>query len=106
MEKILIWLDDERPVPKYLLKKQYSEVIICRTYEQAVNQLNYICRTKSRVYISFDHDLGEEKTGYDLAKYIIEHNISIDGFLVHSMNPVGRKNIVDLLVHYGYKNKI
>ena len=53
--------------------------------------------------ISFDHDLGEDKTGYDIAKYIVENNINIGGFNIHSMNVVGRKNIRDLLTHYGYK---
>lgn len=46
--------------------------------------------------ISFDHDLGEEKTGYDLAK-LIERR-AFDFILppiwyVHSANPVGRGNI-------------
>ena len=33
----------------------------------------------------------------------IENDIAIGGFKIHSMNIVGRKNIYDLLIHYGYK---
>ena len=51
----------------------------------------------------FDHDLGVDKTGYDVAKYIVEHQIEIKGFKIHSANPVGRFNIRQLMTHYGYK---
>lgn len=43
-----------------------------------------------------------KKTGYDIAKYIVENKIPLYGFVCHSMNPVGRSNIEDLLCHYGY----
>lgn len=68
-------------------------------------------------HISFDHDLADiyydpftqkesfkyqEKTGYDCAKYLINyyeyHNEQLPKYLwVHSMNPVGTKNIQQLL---------
>mgnify|MGYP000157877489 CR=1 FL=1 len=48
--------------------------------------------------ISFDHDLGTEKTGYDLAKWIEEqafHNtLKRLNWTIHSANPTGRENIV------------
>ena len=47
-------------------------------------------------------DLGEDKTGYDFAKWLIEHQV-IGYFSVHSLNFVGRANIVQLLTHYGWK---
>ena len=47
---------------------------------------------------------GEEKTGYDIAKYIVASNIKIkEGFKIHSANPIGRYNISQLLTHYGYQ---
>jgi len=57
--------------------------------------------------ISFDHDLGTEKTGYDIAKYLID-KIFIDQlalpdnftYFIHSANPVGRQNIQQLLDRY------
>lgn len=93
MKKIL-FVDDIRQ-PKDL----QGIIVVARGYEQAICFLD----ADSYDYISLDHDLGEEKTGYDIAKYIVEHNIPLAGFRVHSSNPVGRFNIVQLLTHYGYK---
>jgi hypothetical protein len=54
--------------------------------------------------ISFDHDLGAEMTGLDLAKWLVEE--VLDGRLqfppsfsinVHSANPAGRENIEYLM---------
>jgi hypothetical protein len=54
--------------------------------------------------ISFDHDLGEEKTGFDCAKYLIEYcmnnNLTPPQTYVHSANPVGRENIIYLINNY------
>ena len=57
--------------------------------------------------ISFDHDLGwddqnncEQKSGYDCAKWLVENNIVIENFKVHSANPVGKQNIESLLNNY------
>jgi len=69
-------------------------------------------------FVAFDHDLsmahcmessgihtietmsyypGEEKTGYDCAKWLVEqcetNNAILPDFEVHSMNPVGARNI-------------
>jgi len=57
-------------------------------------------------YVSFDHDLGEELTGYDCAKFLVsldmERNILAPNFIynVHSANPVGRDNIINYLDSY------
>ena len=39
-----------------------------------------------------------------MAKYIVEYHLQLDGFTVHSMNPVGRKNIFEILNRYEYYN--
>jgi hypothetical protein len=66
------------------------------------------------VAISFDHDLADahyigaeskEKTGYDFAKWLVDfhldNNITPDfDYKVHSMNPVGAKNIQTLLDNF------
>ena len=57
----------------------------------------------SEIVVCFDHDLGGKKTGYDLAKYIVENNVKLAAYEVHTMNPVGRENIIQLLDHYGYR---
>lgn len=65
--------------------------------------------------ISFDHDLGDAhyeedysdgKTGYDFAKWLIEHDLDNNSmpenfkFTVHSKNPIGKENIERLLNSY------
>ncbi|MDQ0066004.1 cyclic-phosphate processing receiver domain-containing protein [Chryseobacterium lathyri] len=78
--------------------------------------------------ISFDRDLADihylkpdsdeyaEKTGYECAKWLIEycmdHYLDLPKFYCHSMNPVGKENILSLLkncngyfqINSGYKN--
>lgn len=97
--KTILWIDDIRKPTDYLDLTKAHKIIVAYNYESAIEALSdYIFDI-----ISFDHDLGEDKTGYDIAKYIVENNINIGGFNIHSMNVVGRKNIRDLLTHYGYK---
>lgn len=44
--------------------------------------------------ISFDHDLGpDEITGYDVVKYIVNHNINVKAVQFHTSNPTGFKNM-------------
>lgn len=95
----LIWLDDERN--PYNDLKDSMEVVIVRTYEEAIDTFLDLNDGKDDICISFDHDLGTKKTGYDFAKWLVEHRIT--GFFhLHTMNPVGRENIRQLLKHYGW----
>ena len=95
--------------------------IVVRNYYEFVN---YITDNGLPYYISFDHDLADEhydpsmyfvnyndvsksfkeKTGYDCAKwlvgYCLDNDKKIPEFAVHSMNPVGTKNILDLLRNF------
>lgn len=89
----ILFVDDIR-VPQ--LK---DDIEVVRNYNDAISCL----KNNTYDYISLDHDLGEDKTGYDIAKYIVENQIQLKGFRVHSANIVGRFNIVQLLTHYGYK---
>lgn len=89
-----IWVDDIR-------KPTIEEAVWCRNYESAIEEIKKI--KEEPVLLCLDHDLGEEKTGYDIAKYIIENNIPISLIQIHSANPVGRANMNQLLTHYGYK---
>lgn len=98
-----LFLDDERfPVDE--------KMIIARTFDEAKS----LTLTKGcPVYISFDHDLWLDKitnkigkSWYDFAKWLVEEDIVSDiipsnfTFYVHSMNPVGKKNIYDYLNCY------
>lgn len=59
-------------------------------------------------FVSFDHDLGtDEPTGKDIANWMI--GVDLDGiyripdnfqFYVHSQNPIGKRNIENLLTPY------
>lgn len=54
--------------------------------------------------ICLDHDLGEEESGYDIAKYIVNRCIDegkkLPLFASQSANPVGRENILSLFKNY------
>ena len=104
MYKYGLWLDDERQPSRKFLDK-VETYFVAESYEDAIFYLaNFTDEDNYEdVFVSFDHDLGEEKTGYDFAKYLLEHGITIGAFTIHSMNPVGANNIHQLLTHYGYK---
>ena len=69
-----------------------------------VDFVKYITQNGLPDFISFDHDLGEDESGYDCAKYLveysIEHNLPLPKFSVHSQNPVGKENIERLLNNF------
>ena len=57
-----LYLDDLRPIPE-----GFDGV---RSFEEFVG---YVTANGLPDYISFDHDLGEEKSGYDCAKWLVEY---------------------------------
>lgn len=97
---VYIWLDDERPMPAPPFG--CGMIIHVHNYWETLYPLVRNYCDGNEIYIDFDHDLGEKKTGYDVAKFLIEHEIKVK-YRVHSMNPVGRANIEQLLNHYGYE---
>lgn len=106
MNKIFIWLDDEREVPNYWKAAINRGKLANKIFRNAEDLIKWYAENLNEYehfFISFDHDLGSGMTGYDMAKYIVEHKLPVSGFASHSMNPVGRKNIITLLSHYGYK---
>lgn len=81
-----------------------EEWVVVRSFEEFKRT---ILERGAPKFISFDHDLGwdtandtELPSGYDCAKWIVENNIVIKGFFVHSANPVGAENITRLLENY------
>lgn len=80
----------------------YCNIIICRNVDDA---LWTVQQRGLPNFISFDHDLGDddpvlEKTGYTFARllcsYIMSQNLPLPdkfNYYVHSMNPVGARNI-------------
>ena len=106
-----LYLDDVR-TPKS--KGWY----VVRNYNDFVN---WITENGLPDEVSFDHDLGDvkvkegfviveasdwnnEKTGYDCAKWMCEYcytnGLPIPPWNVHSANPVGRDNIIQILKKY------
>lgn len=96
----ILYVDDLR-MPKHWENKNYK-IYVARTYKDAISFLD----TKKFDIIDLDHDLGEEKSGYDVIKYVIENNIQIKNVAVHTMNPVGRQNILQLVSRYMNSNII
>lgn len=98
MSTFYIYVDDVR-------KRPYSEddkfiIFTARTYNAAIEVIDYCSSFKNtEIYI----DLGEEKSGYDICKYIVENQIPITKYTVHSMNLIGKWNIHQLMEHYGYR---
>lgn len=90
-----IWLDDERPPPD-------QSWIHVTNYYDCIHLLN----NQNVTEISLDHDLGQNKSGYDVAKFIEENaNNNVpppNKISVHSQNPVGKKYI-QIAVNNAYK---
>ncbi|WP_172283752.1 cyclic-phosphate processing receiver domain-containing protein [Chryseobacterium sp. LAM-KRS1] len=117
----LLFLDDIRcPEEAYHYTKQdfflLKDWIIVRNYKQFIH---WISEKGLPEMISFDHDLADgehtgnwdsEKTGYDCAKWLIEycmdHHLDVPQFYSHSMNPVGKKNIINLLENFRRQNEL
>lgn len=117
-----LFLDDNRevadvkwcdlPAQNYVIVRSYAEFV------------DYITKHGLPVYITFDHDLGiehyprgpqtgrevieydkyREKTGYHCARWLVDYcldnNKKLPQWNVHSMNVVGRKNIIQLLANF------
>ncbi len=128
--KKLLWLDDYRnPMERdwlgYSPIPHPFETIWVKTYEEFVD---WITKNGLPDGICFDHDLADEhyrvsmynpdkhyndyytdgtfkeKTGYDAAKWLVEYcldrNISLPICNVHTMNPIGKENILFILRQY------
>lgn len=92
-----MFIDDERfPVD--------PSMVVVRSFDEAVA---YAIEHGCPVFISFDHDLGMGKTGYDFANWLIDTDLDNLGFMpetfhfdVHSQNPIGARNIREALNGY------
>lgn len=100
-DKVFIWIDDERNIDFTRVPKGV-EVVHVKSYKEAIKELQFFINSNSKLIVDFDHDLGCKKTGYDIAKWIISSGYSNIQFKIHSMNPVGVKNIREILNHYCY----
>jgi len=76
---------------------------IVRSYKTAIN---FFKKHECPSIISIDHDLGGDKTGYDIVKWLCEYDMDtnyLDDVMIvkiHSANPVGKQNIRSYLENY------
>lgn len=106
-----IWLDDER-------KKSVEFDVWVKTADEAIAAL----QAGDVDLISLDHDLADEhypcasgagygeaaldrsrfreKTGYDVVLWMAEHNVWPATIYVHTLNPVGRADMVRTIQRY------
>lgn len=94
-----LFLDDERFPPR-----DDKFWVISRTYEEAISTM---CALGCPQFMSFDHDLGDAQNGLNVAHWMVNCDLDSDGqwmknfeYTVHSMNPIGSKNIQSFLSSY------
>lgn len=108
----LLWLDDLRD--PFDLKMDWlkhspigkeAEVIWVKT---AAEFRSWILENGLPEAICFDHDLGEDTSGYDCAKWLVEycldHQQDLPLWNCQSANPVGKENINKLLLSFMRRN--
>lgn len=104
----ILFLDDERDaeitVNRYLDDEELypnKEITQVYNYDQFID---WIEKNGIPDWIFFDHDLGEEKTGMDCAKWLVEklrkEKKKTPNYFIQSANPCGSANINSLLKCY------
>ena len=95
MDKIILWVDDLRQPPE----GPYY-------WAKSVNQAIAAIRCVKFDYLDLDHDAGDY--AYDGGDYIrlldwMEKNEISYPIRIHSMNPVGRMNMLAIAEHNGWR---
>ena len=119
--KYNLFLDDYR-IPTHVTWVKipdYQHYTVVRNYKQFVDLIElrglpqFICYdhdladdhyNQSHVRSDINYDKYEEKTGYHCAQwlinYCIDKKIKHPPYIVHSLNPVGKDNIISLIESY------
>jgi len=116
-----------KPDVRHVYEDENWDVV--RTYDDFVGYIEHFGLPD---VISFDHDLADEhydsemyslsnsynekyltfkeKTGYECAKWLCEYcsknNLPLPLYIIHSMNPIGKENILSVLESYKRNFKI
>lgn len=86
---INVFLDDLRSAP--------PGFVLARTANEAVRLLS----SNSVDVLSLDYDLGwDQPTGYEVAKFMVEHRLFPRHVIIHSANPFGRARMYRLLSRF------
>ena len=98
----ILFLDDER-FPADVTWVPYptdSDFDVVRNYEEFIEAV----QANEYDIISFDHDLGEGKTGYDCLKKLCEvHSAILEPLpmaVMHTENSVGAKNMSETYLNF------
>jgi hypothetical protein len=90
--KTILWLDDLRQVPMDTSDEHYEWVKDFYEFQM------WILENGVPDVLDLDHDLGGQYSGYDCLKFcigiVVGNHLDIPELRVHSMNPVGRDNMV------------
>ena len=84
-----LYVDDIRSAP--------TGWVLARTIKESINYL----KTGNVDCLSLDHDLGSKQTGMDIVNYCIDKQIFPNRIEIHSKNPVGKQNMIAMLLRYG-----
>lgn len=105
--KTLLWLDDCRDPSQddWLIFSPIGRMNLNVIWVTKVQEFkDWINLNGLPDGICFDHDLGEELTGYDAAKWLCEytenHELTLPPYSIQSANPVGRENIHKYLENF------
>ena len=119
-KKYYLFLDDVRhPNQVTWVRLPQKPYFLVRDYKSFVD---LIALKGVPEFVSYDHDLSDchyghglkwddipyqtytEKTGYDCAKWLVDYcmklNVKHPDFSVHSMNPIGKENIINYIKSY------
>ncbi len=99
----ILFVDDLRDFP---LPDLNADIV--RSSEAALEQLK---SGKAYDEIWLDHDLGGDDTSMPIVYWLAERAFNgnpypVEKVVVHTANPVGRKNIVSSLTRWGYNHQI
>ena len=108
MKRKLLWLDDIRDpntgdwLEKYSPIGTYDiDVVWVKSYKEFVV---HIAAYGLPDAICFDHDLGEGKSGYDAAKWVVNFCLDFQVppplYNVQSSNPRGKEDIIAIMNNY------
>lgn len=101
-----LWIDDIRPAP--------TGYMLCKSVNEAIKFCNQMLTSHNELLIeeiNLDHDAGDyAKDGGDYSRFLswLEEKYIIDGwkintiFHIHSMNPVGKRNMFNIIKNNGW----
>ena len=104
-----IYLDDIRENASWYnthLNRNEWIPYVCRTAQEVIELIIHL-GTEAQYILDLDYDLDcdddeeEVENGYDVCQWIVNQQIHVVGFHIHSANSLGSERMRNLLVNYG-----